>query len=81
MGVIIYFYYVRNQAEVKHLIKLAAKHIIPTSFDCASWLKAAAYGNVFFPKGQQLHITAMRTWETTLRGLKELKKKSKHTFY
>jgi len=61
-----------------YLIRLAKAHIIPTSFDSAGWWKAGGFGNVFFPGGKQLHITAVRSTETTLSGLEYHKKRSGH---
>ena len=60
------------------LIRLVHAGILSNSFDSAGWWKAGAFGNVFFPKGQQLHITAMATWETTTRGILQAKKLSHH---
>ena len=62
----------------RYLIRLANAGINPTSFDSAGWWKAAGFGNVFFPRGRQLHITAMATFETTMSGLKLEKKRSGH---
>lgn len=60
------------------LIRLVHAGILLSSFDSAGWWKAGAFGNVFFPKGQQLHITAMATWETTTQGILQAKKQSHH---
>lgn len=60
------------------LIRLVHAGILPSSFDTAGWWKAGAFGNIFFPKGQQLHITAMKTWETTRQGILQTKKQSHH---
>jgi N-acetylglutamate synthase-like GNAT family acetyltransferase len=61
-----------------HLIRLAKANIIPTSFDSAGWWKAGGFGNVFFPGGRQLHITAARSFETTLSGLERQRRRSGH---
>jgi GNAT superfamily N-acetyltransferase len=61
-----------------HLIRLAKANIIPTSFDSAGWWKAGAFGNVFFPGGRQLHVTAVRSFETTLPGLQCQRRRSGH---
>lgn len=60
------------------LIRLVHADIMPNSFDSAGWWKAGAFGNVFFPKGHQLHITAIATWETTTQGILQAKKQSHH---
>mgnify|MGYP000328605130 CR=1 FL=1 len=39
--------------------RLGSAGIIPTSFDSVGWWKAAAYGNIFFPRIPQIHITAI----------------------
>lgn len=61
-----------------HLIRLADAGITPTSFDSAGWWKAGGFGNIFFPLGQQLHITAIPTPESTLAGVERQKKHSRH---
>ena len=61
-----------------HLIRLANANITPTSFDSAGWWKAGGFGNIFFPGGQQLHITAVLTAEATLAGLERQKRRSMH---
>jgi N-acetylglutamate synthase-like GNAT family acetyltransferase len=61
-----------------HLIRLAEANITPASLDSAGWWKAGGFGNIFFPGGQQLHITAVSTIETTLSGLERQRQKSKH---
>ncbi len=60
------------------LIRIVRAGITLSSFDSAGWWKAGAFGNVFFPKGQQLHITAMATWETTAQGILQAKEQSQH---
>ncbi len=60
------------------LLRFADAGIIPTSFDSAGWWKAGGFGNIFFPKGRQLHITAMPTIETTPLYLERQKKRSGH---
>ena len=61
-----------------HLVRLARAGISPDSFDSAGWWKAGGFGNIFFPSGHQLHITEMRTAETTLLGIERQKKRSNH---
>jgi queuine/archaeosine tRNA-ribosyltransferase len=61
-----------------YLVRLADAGITPSSFDSAGWWKAGAFGNIFFPEGPQLHITAMPTWETTTQGVLRAKKQSHH---
>jgi N-acetylglutamate synthase-like GNAT family acetyltransferase len=61
-----------------HLIRLAEANITPTSLDSAGWWKAGGFGNIFFPSGHQLHITAVSTIETTLSGLERQKRSSMH---
>jgi len=61
-----------------YLVRLADAGIMPSSFDSAGWWKAGAFGNIFFPEGRQLHITAMPTWETTTQGMLRAKKQSNH---
>jgi N-acetylglutamate synthase-like GNAT family acetyltransferase len=61
-----------------HLIRLAKVTITPTSFDSAGWWKAGGFGNIFFPGGQQLHITVAPTAETTLWGMERQKRRSEH---
>jgi queuine/archaeosine tRNA-ribosyltransferase len=61
-----------------HLMRLAKANILPTSFDSAGWWKAGGFGNVFFPGGRQLHVTAVRSFETTLLGLEYQRRRSGH---
>jgi N-acetylglutamate synthase-like GNAT family acetyltransferase len=61
-----------------HLIRLADAGITPSSFDSAGWWKAGGFGNIFFPGGRQLHITAIPTVEATLAGVEQQKKRSGH---
>jgi queuine/archaeosine tRNA-ribosyltransferase len=61
-----------------HLIRLADVGITPTSLDSAGWWKAGGFGNIFFPAGRQLHITAIPTPESTLAGVERQKKRSGH---
>ena len=61
-----------------HLMRFAQVGIMPTSFDSSGWWKAGGFGNIFFPKGQQLHITAIPNIETTLLSLERKKKLSGH---
>jgi hypothetical protein len=61
-----------------HLIRLADAGITPTSFDSAGWWKAGGFGNIFFPAGRQLHITAIPTAESTLTGVERQKRRSGH---
>lgn len=61
-----------------HLIRLQQAGIIPHSFDSAGWWKAGGFGNIFFPAGRQLHITAVPTAEATLSGIEWQKRRSGH---
>lgn len=62
----------------RHLIRLSAAGIVPTSFDSAGWWKAGGFGKIFFPAGQQLHITAMRWDGTTQRSMEREKQRTQH---
>lgn len=62
----------------RHLIRLSAAGIVPTSFDSAGWWKAGGFGNIFFPAGRQLHITAIPTPESTLASAERQKQRSGH---
>ena len=61
-----------------HLVRLGEAGIVPTSFDSAGWWKAGGFGNIFFPGGKQLHITAVSSPETTLSGIAVQKHRSNH---
>lgn len=61
-----------------HLIRFRRVGVIPHSFDSAGWWKAAGFGNIFFPAGRQLHITAISTAEATLSGMERQKRHSGH---
>lgn len=61
-----------------HLIRIVDASITPTSFDSAGWWKAAGFGNIFFPSGRQLHITAMPNYKSTLAGIEQEKRRSGH---
>jgi len=61
-----------------HLIRLAEANITPASLDSAGWWKAGGFGNIFFPGGHQLHVTAVSTIETTLSGLERQRRRSMH---
>jgi queuine/archaeosine tRNA-ribosyltransferase len=61
-----------------HLIRLANAGIAPTSFDSAGWWKAAGFGKVFFPAGQQLHITRMDGYNATQCGIEREKQRTRH---
>jgi len=61
-----------------HLIRLADADIMPTSFDSAGWWKAGGFGKVFFPTGQQLHITIIDRYSATLNGVIHEKQRTQH---
>ncbi|MCS7266248.1 MAG: GNAT family N-acetyltransferase, partial [Armatimonadetes bacterium] len=61
-----------------HLIRLQQGAIVPDSFDSAGWWKAGGFGNIFFPAGRQLHITAIPNAEATLLGIERQKRHSGH---
>lgn len=61
-----------------HLMRLSSAGIVPTSFDSAGWWKAGGFGNIFFPQGRQLHITAVSTVEATSANVSRQKQRSGH---
>jgi GNAT superfamily N-acetyltransferase len=61
-----------------HLIRFSRAGVVPTSFDSAGWWKAGGFGNIFFPQGRQLHITAVSTVSATLANVSRQKQRSGH---
>lgn len=61
-----------------HLVRLSEAGIVPSSFDSAGWWKAGGFGNIFFPGGRQLHVTAISSPQTTLSGMAYQKARSNH---
>nr|BAL53912.1 hypothetical conserved protein [uncultured prokaryote] len=62
----------------RHLIRLSAAGIVPTSFDSAGWWKAGGFGKIFFPAGRQIHITAIQGNGATQRSIEREKQRTQH---
>ncbi|HID56635.1 TPA: GNAT family N-acetyltransferase [Candidatus Poribacteria bacterium] len=61
-----------------YLLRLKRNRIIPHSFDSSGWWKAGGYGKLFFPGGKQIHITRMKTPNSTLEGVLREKERTGH---
>lgn len=61
-----------------YLLRLRKNGIVPHSFDSSSWWKAGGYGWIFFPGGRQIHVTRMKTPNSTLNGILREKEKTGH---
>jgi N-acetylglutamate synthase-like GNAT family acetyltransferase len=61
-----------------YLLRLKRNGIIPHSFDSSGWWKAGGYGWIFFPGGKQIHITRLRTPDSTPNGIAWEKRRSNH---